>query len=71
MAEPIADSSDVAPWKAGAENVSLITEPAGGFADDLQLALDGRYCFRVRAESLCIHVKRELLDGSDGFDNIA
>jgi len=71
MPEPIADPADVAPWKAWTENLSLITEPAGGFADDLQLALDGRDCFRVRTESLCIHAERELLDGIDGFDNVA
>ena len=69
MAEPIADPADVAPWKARAENLSLITKPAGGFTDDLQLALDGRDCFRVGTESLCTHAERELLDGSDGFDN--
>lgn len=42
-----------------------------GFAKHLQLALDGRDCFGVRPESICIHAERELPDRSDSFGNVA
>jgi hypothetical protein len=71
MAKPIADSTDVSPWKTRAKDLSLITKPDGSLADDLQLRLDSRNRFGVRAERVRVHALDELPDRGDCPGNIA
>ena len=71
MTEPVAYSTDVAPWEAWAESFALITKAGSGFADHQQLALYGRDCFNVSAESPGIHSQRKLPDGGDCVGDVA
>ncbi len=71
MSKPVADTADVAPRKAWAENFGLLPEADGGFANDLELALDSRDRFRISPKFRCVHVQRKLFDCSNRFSNIA
>lgn len=65
MTEPVAYSTDVAPREAWAKSFGSVTKAGRSFADHLQLALDGRDCFRVSAECPRVHVYRKPPDCGD------
>src|SRR6185437_4042515 len=71
MPEPIADSANIAPWHACAENFGGVTQPNGSLANDEKLSFHGCLGFEILAVSLDVHSAHEFVDGFNAFANVA
>jgi len=71
MPEPIADATDIAPGKAGAQDLGLIAKPDRRLADHLEFALDRCDSLGIAPKRRRVHTLREVLDVIDRFGNIA
>ena len=71
VAQEVAHAAEAFPVRAGAEGVRFVAEAVGCFGNDLDLALDGRFCSQVCFVGCKVDFFEEHLDVLDTFQNVS
>ena len=70
VAQDVADVSDLLPWNFRVTRLQLVGQPAAGFGNDLDAALDQPALAPIRLEHVKRHTVRLGLDMPDGLDDV-
>jgi hypothetical protein len=71
MPQPVSNPTDIPSCRTGTQSFGFVPKPDCGFAYDQQFTFDSGNCFGVFTEGIEIHPAGELLDHSDGVNDIA